>query len=130
MSAPITEQILMNEEVWIPIVLFAATALVLWAFFYYRYRSRSDLQATVRQAIEKGHELSPELLARLGEPNDPKTADLRRGIVAVAVGMGFAVFGVVLGEQDAIRPLIAVGTFPFLVGVAYLGLWLFTKRAD
>jgi len=120
----------MNEEVWIPIVLFAAVALVLWAFFYYRYRSRSDLQATVRQAIEKGHELSPELLARLGEPSDPKNADLRRGVVAVALGLGFAVFGIVLGEQDAVRPLIAVGTFPFLVGVAYLGLWLFTKSAD
>ena len=120
----------MNEDLWVPVVMFTVIGVITWAFFFYRYRTRSEMQATVRQAIEKGHELTPELLARLGQPKDPKSVDLRRGVVAITIGLAFAVFAYILGEEDALRPMIAVGSFPFLIGVAYLGLWQFTKRDD
>lgn len=112
----------------VPITMFAATALVFCLFFYFRFRSRREVQQTLRSAIEKGHELTPELLEQLGEARPGRTADLRRGVIAVGIGLGFAAFGLVLGEEDAVQPLVAVGTFPFLVGLAYLGLWKFRER--
>ena len=114
----------------IPITMFLSTALILFAFFYYRFRANRETQSTIRQAIDKGHELTPELLSRLGQALHPKQADLRRGVIAIATGLAFAAFGFVLGEEDAVRPLLGVATFPFLIGVAYLGLWRFSKYPD
>ncbi len=121
---------MLTEEIMgmmIPIAFFIATVLVVWIVFVFRYRSRRDLQETYRAAIEQGQQLSPELLEHLGETRS-KNADLRRGIILAGAGLAFAVFGVVLGEEDAVRPMVAVGAFPFLVGLAYLGLWKFTRK--
>lgn len=120
----VTEEIL---GLFIPIAFFIATVLVVWIVILFRYRGRRDVQATYRAAIERGQELTPELLERLGE-RQPKNRDLRRGVVLLGTGLAFAIFGVVLGEEDAIRPMLAVGAFPFLIGAAYLGLWKFGEK--
>jgi hypothetical protein len=52
---------------------------------------------------------------------------MRRGVIAISLGVGFAAFGLLLGEEDAVRPFLAIGAFPFLIGVAYLGLWKFRE---
>jgi hypothetical protein len=114
-------------ELLIPISMFLAIVLVVWIVVAFRFKTQQNIQATYRAAIERGQELTPELLDRLGESR-PKNRDLRRGIVLVGLGLGLAVFGLALGEEDAVRPLIAVGALPLLVGVAYLGLWKFTAK--
>jgi uncharacterized membrane protein YhhN len=114
-------------EMLIPISLFIATVLIVWIVVAFRYRSKRDVQATYRAAIERGQELTPELLDRLGEPRS-KNTDLRRGMILIGVGLGLAVFGVTMGEADAVRPLLASGAFPFLLGVAYLALWKFSRK--
>jgi hypothetical protein len=113
----------------IPIVFLIATAAVVALWFQLRYRGRRDVLETVRAAIDKGQPLTPELIEQLTDgPRGPER-DLRRGVVLMAVGIGFAVFGLVLGEPHAMKPLIAVGAVPFLIGVAYLGLWRFMPRS-
>jgi hypothetical protein len=112
------------SEIWIPIVLFAAIAVVLSFWLYFRFRGRREFQQTVRIAIDKGQELSPDLLDRLGQPRESGNSDLRRGVIAIAIGAGLGAFGFVLGE-NAMRPMIAAGALPFLVGLAYLALWRF-----
>ena len=114
-------------ELLIPISMFFAIVLVVWIVVAFRFKTQQNIQATYRAAIERGQELTPELLDRLGESR-PKNRDLRRGIVLVGLGLGLAVFGLALGEEDAVRPLIAIGALPLLVGVAYLGLWKFTAK--
>ena len=47
--------------------------------------------------------------------------------MAVALGLALIAFGYLLGEEDAQGPLLAVAAFPFLIGVAYLGLHKFGK---
>jgi len=114
--------------VFVPIVSMIVIGLVLIAYFYFRYRGRQQLQETVRQAIDKGSELSPELIERLAGPKESPDQDLRKAGIWLAVGIGFVLFGITLGEEDAVRPLVAVGTFPTLIGVAYLVMWKFTSR--
>lgn len=111
----------------IPIVLFGCIAFVTAFFFYLRFRSKRELQETMRQALEKGVELSPEVLERLGERPRTPAADFRRGVILVAIGLACAGFGLALGQAQAIRPLTALAAFPFLIGLAYLGLWLFHR---
>jgi hypothetical protein len=112
----------MIEEM-IPIVLFTAIALVLVLFYYFKYLGRKEMQRTVRIALERGQDLSPELLDRLGEPQKSAFGDLRRGLIAIAIAVGFGGFGLVLGEEDAVRPLLAVSMLPLFIGFAYLILW-------
>lgn len=107
----------------VPITFFVMVAIVAGLMIYFRFKSRREIQQTLRGVIDKGQELTPELLEKIGEPKRPAKADLRRGIIAMSLGVGFAAFGIILDEQDAVRPMVAIAAFPFLVGLAYLGLW-------
>jgi hypothetical protein len=98
------------SEYWIPIVMFVGMAVVLSLWVWFR----------IRTAIEKGQELSPELIENLVNPPISPKRDLRRGVIGVVLAIGFALFGVILGEEDAIRPLLGVAMFPFSIGVAFL----------
>ncbi len=109
----------------VPIVLFMTIGLVLGLFIYLKYRSRQDVQATVRIAIERGESLSPELIETLAMNLSSPHADLRKGIISMALGAAGVAFAVLLGEEDATGPIMAISAFPVVVGIAYLGLWFF-----
>ena len=107
----------------VPIVLFLAIALTFCLKYYFAHRTRQDVQNTVRVALERGEPLTPELLDRLGQTSPPKKTDLRRGVIGIVLGIGLGAFGLVIGEPDAVRPMLAVGLVPLLLGLAYLVLW-------
>src|SRR5262245_61096956 len=114
---------------------FILIAIVLCTRTYLGFRARVEYQKTVRLVIERGQQLTPEFLERLSEA--PKTArrpsshgELRIGAVSVALGLSLAAFGYLLGEEDAMRPMIAIGNIPFLIGLALIGLWKFAPRGE
>ena len=113
--------------IFVPIVMFIVAAIIACAYYYFRHRTRQAVQETVRTAIEQGHQLTPEILEKLGQSPQPKKSDLRRGVILISVGLGIAAFGALVGDDDAIRPFFAIGSLPFLIGIAYLGLWKFGK---
>ncbi|NNF66104.1 MAG: hypothetical protein HKM98_01195 [Gammaproteobacteria bacterium] len=123
------EELFMHGEL-IPIAFFFALALILSFFYYFRYLGRKEMQHTVRAALERGHELSPELLDRLGEPRKSAFSDFRRGLIAIALAVAVAVFGYTLGEEDAVRPLVAIATLPLFIGFAYIILWRVNNNRD
>ena len=120
----------MHEELWIPIASFLAFTIVIVAFVFFKYKTRVETQETFRLALEKGTELSPEFIAHLGEPEPSKDRDLRRGLIWLAVGFATAIFAMMVDEPDATGPLLGIGAFPTLVGVAYLTMWRFGARKD
>ena len=77
-------------EEFIPIALFIVTAIIFWVVSHFRFRSKAEMQQTIRLALEKGTELSPELIDRLGEPEPGKNKDLRRGLIWMALAIGLA----------------------------------------
>ena len=118
------------EDVLVPSIMFIGLTLVFVMMFYFRYRAKQDIQATIKSALERGTELTPELLARLGEPVTKGETYMRRGVIWLAAGVAFAVLAVVLGEEEAVRPILATATFPGLIGVANLLLWKFAGNKD
>jgi hypothetical protein len=71
-------------------------------------------------------------LSAIDEPARPTAASSRRASEgnSIALGVAIASFGWLLGESDAVRPLLAIGNIPFLVGLALVRLWKFAPRED
>jgi hypothetical protein len=115
---------------WIGFASVVAPAIVLAIFFWLRFKSRKDTQDTIRTAIDKGQELTPELIDRLGHPKAPKDRDFRLGVIWLAVAIGIAMFGFVIPEEDATGPLLGIASFPAAIGIAYLILNKFAKQDD
>ena len=111
----------------VPIVVLLSLAAIAGLYLYFRYRTRKERQSTLRAAIERGLELTPELLQQLGEPAQPKDVDLRRGVLAIAVGVGIAAFGLLQGDPEVFGRLRAGGALFFIIGLAFLGLWRFSN---
>ena len=121
----------MNEDIialLVPIVSVTVIGIVLIAFFHYRAKNRGQLQTTIQQAVDKGNELTPELIDRLAGPKPGPDRDFRRGLIWLAVGVGFVLFGAIIQEEDAFRALSAIGMFPLLIGSAYMVMWKFGNR--
>lgn len=113
-----------------PFIMIMAVVLVpAWL----KSRERRELQATLRSAIEKGQPLPPEVIETLTRSvKAPATSqsDLRTGVIWLAVGIGFGVFGAAVGyyESEAIHPLLGMAAIPAVIGVAFIVLSLFNPN--
>ncbi len=114
----------------IPIVMFVSIAVVFIALFWFRYRTRSETQMTIRNALDKGVELSPEVIDRLGAPRPQKHKDLRLGVIWMSLALALVLIGFAVPEPDALRGTLAGAAFPFCIGAAYLVLWYFISRKE
>ena len=121
----------MTEEL-IPIVMFLGITIVLCVLFWLRYRGRRDMQETFRIALDKGQELTPEVIDRLGHPKPSKHKDLRLGIIWLAIAVGLVLCGFAIPDPSghALRGVMSGAAFPFTIGIAYLILYRFTDRGD
>jgi len=114
---------------WVPIIMFIGITVVLCVLIWFRYRTRSEVQQTIRSALDKGQELSPELIERLVQPKQPKGKDLRLGVMWLAVAVGVSAFGFgIPDEDDVARIFLGIAALPFAVGIAYVILYKFTDR--
>ena len=119
----------MAEEL-IPIVMFIGVTVVLVTLFWFRYRARREMQETIRMALDKGHELTPEIIDRLGHPSPGKFKDLRLGAIWMSLAIALALCGLAVPDPSghALRGCLAGAAFPFAIGVAYLLLYRVTGK--
>lgn len=118
------------EELWIPIVAIVSPAAVVALAFWLRFRTREGMQETFRLALDKGVELSPELIDRLGHPKPPKDKDLRLALLWLALAAALALCGLAVPDPSgyALRGCLSGAAFPFAIGMAYLIIWRFAGR--
>jgi len=116
----------------IPIAMFLGVTIVLCVLFWFRYRARSEMQQTFRMALDKGHELTPEIIDRLGHPKASKFKDLRYGAIWMSLAVGLALCGLAVPDSsgNALRGCLSGAAFPFAIGVAYLLLYRFTGKDE
>lgn len=111
--------------------MFTGLTIVVSLFFWFRLRARGDMQQTIRAAIDKGQELSPEIIDRLGNPTPPKDKDLRLALIWLALAAGLSLSGFFAPDPSgqAFHGSLAGAAFPFCIGVAYLIMWRFTDSS-
>lgn len=107
-------------ETIVPSVLFISIAIVVALFFYFRSRARREMQMTLRAAIDKGQELTPDVIERLGTPAAAKDRDLRRGIIGLAIGFGFVALGFAVPDDEALQVMLGLSAFPIALGLGFL----------
>jgi Flp pilus assembly protein TadB len=115
----------MNDE-WIPIAMFAAIALIFFLVLYFKHRGSAEMQQTIRLALERGTELTPEIINRLGAPAEPsRNKDLRAGLIWMGLALGLALCGLAVAtfSIEALYGCLAGAAFPFAIGLAYLVMW-------
>lgn len=108
------------HDILVPITFFLAVAIITVSFMFFNSKSKKQLQETLQLAIEKGETLSPETIEKLLDKKRP-FADLKRGIIFIAFGIAFALFGIFspAGELET-KVMIGFSMFPIIIGFAYI----------
>ena len=98
-----------------------------------RSQERARMHNTLRRLHDEGQTVTPEMLQAL-QPDDvfakiPHTpiADLRRGMILLAVALGMVALGLALdlgsSNYEPLWPLIGAAAFPGLIGLSFLVMW-------
>jgi len=120
----------MDEGIVIPIVVFGSATLVFFLWIYFKYKSQLTTQQTLRLALDKNAELSPEFIKQLVDPEPPKDRDLRRGLVWLSLAVGLVLCGLAVPDEsgEALRGCLAGAAFPFAIGAAFLLMYFYGAR--
>lgn len=123
----------MDLGILIPISMFAMIAAIVLVPAWLKSRERSEMQSTLRSAIDKGQPMPAEIIEALTK--NVKAAptslrDLRTGVVWLAVGLGIAAFGFMIGfeESDAFHPIAGIAMIPGIIGLAFIVLSFFNPN--
>jgi len=122
-------------------IIFSAITAVIFGPSYLKSREKRDIQTTVRHAIDKGQALPPELIDAMTKDVASKlpsrTRDLRRGVIWLAVGIGFAAFSYLsnLGwtdhdMQQATAAMMGLAAIPVTIGLAFIVLSFFNPNKE
>lgn len=111
----------------IPISFFVMIGAIVIVPSWLKSRERRELQATLRTAIDKGQPLPAEIIDAMTKNvkvAPTSLSDLRTGVIWLAVGLGIAAFGYMVGyeDADAFQPLAGIGAIPAIIGLAFIAL--------
>ncbi|HEV7693637.1 MAG TPA: DUF6249 domain-containing protein [Hyphomonadaceae bacterium] len=124
----------MDEAVFIIPVVFITPVLIVWVFQHFAAKKRLEAYKTIQVAIEKGQPVTPETMESMARLRSP-IADLRWGIIFMAVAAGFASFATIVTfghdseGEDIRRALYGIASFPAFIGLAFLGLHFFANES-
>jgi hypothetical protein len=107
----------------IPIVLFIVIGSAVLGYFYWNHKNRLSIMDTVQKAIDKGGDLTPELLTQLGAAGNPRFRDMRRGIVFLSLGVAGLLCSMFFPDPDVVNGIRAGSVFPLMLGVGFLIVW-------
>ena len=115
------------DGVWVPIVLFIVSGFVAVGWFFFNNKNRNAVMDTVQRAMDTGSDLSPDLLAKLGAALNPKTRDMRRGIVIGSIGLAGLISSLFFNDPDVVSGMRAGSMFPLFIGAGFMLVWKLNK---
>ncbi|HOP19700.1 MAG TPA: DUF6249 domain-containing protein, partial [Amphiplicatus sp.] len=108
------------EDVFVPVTLFVVIGVIFLSAYYFSYRKRSIVYDAIKVAIEKTGQVDAALVEAIIRDKIGPNADLRKGILLIAVAAAFVILGYTIDDAEAIGPLMGVASFPGLIGVCYI----------
>ena len=101
-----------------------------------KMQERREMQATVRQALDNGQPLPPEVIDALSKDIKrrlpSRTRDVRAGVILFALGAGVALTACVIGQFVDYEAFAfsAFGAIPACLGLAFILLSFFNSSKD
>jgi len=117
----------MEADIVITIALVAGVVLIINQLS--RIVRASIAHKSVREAISRDSNVTPELLEKIDEQRPQSGGDDRNGLVLVALGAAIFCYGLIQGDADDIRNLAGIALFPLFVGASLLGRAWMLRRA-
>ena len=105
------------------IIAIAGTALVFCVYLFLSYRHRREKLLTLRAAIERGIELTPERLAAMGLGSRGPQADLRVAVLCLSLAVGFLCVGLLNPDPGVFARLSGGAALLGVIGLAFIALW-------
>lgn len=118
----------MGSEIFIPLTMFLTIAVIAVAAFHFNYKKRMVVYDAIKTAIDKTGSIDPALVEAIIRDNIGPYADLRKGIILIAIAAAFITLGYCIPDDEAMRPMLGVASFPGLVGVSYVLFHFFAPR--
>lgn len=118
----------MSEDIIVPLGFFSVVVLIVWFVSYFNFHKRRTIHETIRAAIDKGQEVSPETIQNMSMTTDPRRGDLRKGVVLVAIALAICLMGLInMGNHglENAEIFLSIAVFPGIIGIAFLALWRF-----
>ena len=95
------------EATLVPIALFAIAPLIVWAVCAYRYKTKHSVLQLLEVMTQKGDTITPATIHALGIRPRSRHADLRTGIILIALALAFFGLGAVIpGGETAGRAVV------------------------
>lgn len=116
------------EEILVPLGLFAIVPIIVGVITINRRKTQEAMADVMKEMVAKGEPLNPEIIRTLGVRQKPKHADLRTGLILIAIGIATILLGGAIPEDEAQAALGGLAMFPILVGAVLVGLWAFIGR--
>jgi len=118
------------DDILVPIVFFAIIPVTIWLVLKYRTAAHSKTTDTLTALINKDVDITPDLIRALDVRPVKRHRDLRIGLFLIAISLASIFFGGLIPEEEAHDVFLGLASFPFLVGLVYLGLWALITRKD
>ncbi|SMF82757.1 DUF6249 domain-containing protein [Pseudobacteriovorax antillogorgiicola] len=117
------------QDVMIPMVVFFSIVAIVFISLFIPYRRTRDLQETLRAMVKENREIPESLLLSLHQQKLPTAqADLRKGILLSAVGLGASIIVFMVNPNASNDGSWTGGFLPLFIGLGYLILWFLHRR--
>jgi hypothetical protein len=98
--------------------------IVIWLVFRNKGKKEEMKFDTLKLMVEKGVPI-PENFS-FADPVPAPGANLRRGLILIALGVGIAVFFLIVNAPEG----AGLAAIPFFIGLAYLLIWRLEKNKN
>ncbi|MEO1482565.1 MAG: DUF6249 domain-containing protein [Myxococcota bacterium] len=114
----------------VPIAVVTAIAAIPIVAQYFSFRRRRDTLRTVRQLLETRDDIDESLIRTLVSGRQLPFADLRRGLLFLALALAGAAFSFFIEATEASSLLRGAAMFPLVLGLTYVAFHLFLRARD
>jgi ABC-type transport system involved in cytochrome c biogenesis permease subunit len=118
------------EEVIAVVGVFGSLPLIIWLVIHYRFKAKAKSAEIVQAMIANDKEITPELIKSVGFTPTRRHGDLRTGLILLAIGIAFFIFGGMIPEDEAQAVFAGIASFPILIAIAMIAFWYFVSRKD
>jgi hypothetical protein len=115
----------MDFDMFVPLAFFGTVLAIVVVSLYYTHKNRTAKYRLVEKLLEQGQNLTPEMLENIGKSlgsgDKVNASAFGNAVSQILIGIGLAVFFWALTSYTgAPYFLIAIGVFPFVIGLSRL----------